>query len=166
MENLFITIVCIALILLATVSYASSSMGAADLLSNSFKNMAERARQIGRTDITATAAVTNADGSEVAVTLLNDGKTALRNYSRWDVIIRPQGGAPLWVPYSASAVPGWSDNGTFLNGVSDIFEPGILNPGETLNINVRLATPVAENTTNLATISTDTGVTAQRTFGW
>ena len=166
MENLFVTIVCIALILLATVSYATSSLDSADLISNSFKTMAERARQAGRTDITATGALTNADGSVVAVTLRNDGNTALRNYKKWDVIVRYQGGDTKYIRYSASAVPGWSDNGTYLNGRPDIFEPGILNPAETLKINVRLSPKVTENTTNLAVISTDSGVNTQIAFGW
>ena len=43
-----------------------------------------------------------------------------------------------------------STNGTYLNGSPDIFEPGILNPAETLKINVRLSPKVTENTTNLA----------------
>ena len=166
MENLFITIACIALILVATVSYATSSLGSADLISNSFKTMVERARQIAGTDITATGAQTNADGSAVAITLSNGGNTALRNYKRWDVIVRYQNGATLWIPYSASAVPGWSDNGTYLNGGADIFEPGILNPAETLRITMRLSPAVADNTTNLAIISTDSGVKTQRSFGW
>jgi len=165
MENLFITIVCIALILLATVSYATSSLSSADLISNSFKTMVERAGEISRTEISATGATT-ANGSEVEVTISNDGHTALRNFSRWDVIVRYQGGATVWVPYSASATPGWSDNGTFLNGGADIFEPGILNPAETLKIKMRLSPAVAENTTNLAVISTDSGIKTQRSFGW
>jgi hypothetical protein len=165
MENLFITIVCIALILMATVSYASSALSSADAITNSFKNAAERARVIGRTDITATGATT-VDGSEVEVTLRNEGNTSLRNFRKWDVIVRYQDGATLWVPYSASAVPGWSDNGVFLNGRPDIYEPGIFNPAETLKINVRLAPSVADNTTNLAVISTDNGVNTQIAFGW
>ena len=166
MENLFITIVCIALILLATVSYATSSLSSADMISNSFKNAVERARVISRTDIRAENATTTANGSEVEVTLSNDGNTALRNFSRWDVIVRYQNGATAWIPYSASATPGWSDQGTFLNGSADIFEPGILNPAETLKIKMRLSPAVAKSTTNLAIISTDSGVKTQRSFGW
>jgi archaellum component FlaF (FlaF/FlaG flagellin family) len=166
MENLFITIVCIALILLATVSYATSSLSSADMISNSFKKTVERAREIGRTDISATGAITSTGGSAVVVTLRNDGNTSLRNFSRWDVIVKYQNGATAWIPYAASAVPGWSDNGTFLNGSPDVFEPGIFNPAETLKINVRLSPAVADNTTNLAVISTDSGVNTQIIFGW
>jgi len=165
MENVFITIVCIALILLGTVSYASSSLSSADAISNSFKNTLERARQIGRTDIIAENATT-ADGSEVEVTLSNRGNTSLRNFSRWDVIVRYQDGATLWIPYAALAVPGWSSGGIFLNGSPEVFEPGIFNPAETLKINVRLSPPVSENSTNLAVISTDNGVNTQIAFGW
>jgi len=165
MENLFITIVCIALILLATVSYATSSLSSADMISNSFKAMVERAREMSRTDIIAENATT-ADGTTVEITLSNGGNTALRNFSRWDVIVRYQGGTTVWVPYSASATPGWSDNGTFLNGGADIFEPGILNPAETLKIIMRLSPAVTEDTTNLAVISTDNGINTQIAFGW
>ena len=164
MENLFITIVCIALILLATVSYASSSLSSADLISSSFKMMAERAGEINRTEITATGATT-ADGNEVELTLRNDGSTPLRNFSRWDVIVRYQDGTTVWVPYTA-ATPGWLDAGTYLNGSPDLFAPGILDPAETLKINVRLSPAVAENTTNLAIVSTDSGVKTSVTFGW
>jgi len=164
MENLFITIVCIALILLATVSYATSSLDSADLISNSFKTMVERARVISRTDIIAENATTT-DGYEVEVTLKNGGNTAMRNFSRWDVIIRYEDGTTVWVPYGA-AIPGWSDTGTYLNGGPDLFEPGIFNPAETLKINVRLSDQVTANTTNLAIISTDSGVKTQRSFGW
>jgi hypothetical protein len=165
MENLLITIVCIALILMATVSYASSFLGSADMIGNSFKNSLERARQLARTDITATQATT-ADGSEVEITLRNDGNTSLRNYGKWDVIVRYQGGATVWIPYAASGAPGWSKIGTYYNGNPDIYEPGILNPAETLKINVRLAPGVADNTTNLAVIATDSGVSTQIAFGW
>lgn len=165
MENLFVTIVCIALILLATVSYATSSLGAADLVSNSFKAMAERASQIGRTDISATGATT-VDGSAVDVMLANSGNTSLRNFSRWDVFVRYQDGTTARIPYRVSPAPGWSDNGTFLDEGPDLFEPGILNPGETLRISVRLSPAVADNTTNLVVVSTDKGVKAQSSFGW
>jgi len=166
MENLFITVVCIALILLATVSYASGALTSADMITNSFKNTAERVREIGRSDITAAEAITNHDGSEVEITLRNDGNTSLRNFSRWDVIVRYQDGGTQWIPYSVTAVPGWSDSGIFLNGGPDIYEPGILNPAETLKINVRLLPAAADNTTNLAMISTDNGVNTQIAFGW
>ncbi len=170
MENLFITIVCIALIMLASVSYASSSLSSADAISNSFKTMAERVREIGRTNIIAENATT-ADGSAVEITLLNDGNTDLRNYSRWDVIVRYRNGATSWIPYVASAVPGtapgwWSDNGTFLNGSPDVFEPGILNPGETLKINVYPNPAVGKDTSTLVVISTDNGVNTQKEFNW
>jgi len=164
MENLFITIVCVALILLGTVSYATSSLSAVDVVAGSLKETTEQAMEIGRTDITATEATT-VNGTEVEVTLSNSGNTALRNFSKWDVIIRYQNGTTQWIPYSA-AVPGWSINGIFLNGSPEVFEPGIFNPAETLEINVSLSPAVADNTTNLAVISTDNGVNTRITFGW
>ncbi len=164
MENLFITIACIALILLGTVSYASSSLSSADAITNSFKNALERAGEISRTDIRATVATTAVDGSAVEITLSNDGTTSLRNFSRWDVIVRYQDGDTVWVPYAAATAPTWSDNGTFLDGSPDVFEPGILNPAETLKINVRLSSAVADNSTNLAVISTANGVKTQIAF--
>jgi hypothetical protein len=166
MENLFITIVCIALIMLASVSYASSSLSSADAIGNSFKTMAERVREIGRTNIIAEN-TTTADGSAVEITLRNDGNTALRNYSRWDVIVRYANGTTTWIPYQAADGRGWwSDNGTFLNGSPDVFEPGILNPGETLKINVYPNPAVDKDTTTMVVVSTDNGVNTQKVFNW
>lgn len=163
MENLFIAVACIALILMATVSYASSALSSADLITNSFKDSAERSREIFRSDITATGATT-ADGSNIELTLVNTGNTSLRNYGRWDVIFRYQDGTTLWLPYSAVDRPGWINEGTYYNGVADLYRPGILDPQETLKIQVRLSSAVAENTTSVAVVSTDTGVSTQIMF--
>ncbi len=46
----------------------------------------------------------------------------------------------------------------------DVFEPGILNTGETVEILIRVNPVVAAATTNLAIIGTEKGVTVQTYF--
>lgn len=165
MENLIITIACIALILLGTASFATSSLNSVDTLSSSWKQAEAKAQEINRTDISAIDSQTLANGSEIDITIRNEGNTSLTSFNKWDVIIRYQNGSTQWIPYSGST-PGWSVSGIYLNGNPEIFEPNILNPDETMVINIRLSPLVSENTTNLAIISTDNGVNIQTTFGW
>ncbi len=163
MENLIITIACIALILIGTASFATSSLNSVDILASSWRQAEAKAQVINRTDITASSSQTLNNGSELDVTIKNDGNTSLIDFDKWDVIIRYQNGATQWVPYSSST-PGWSITGIYLNDYPEVFEPNILNPDETMVIKVNLSPVVSENTTNLALISTDNGVSTQITF--
>ena len=54
----------------------------------------------------------------------------------------------------------------FFQGSSEIYEPNILNPGETMRIVINLSPAATENTTNLATVVTPNGAKSQKTFGW
>lgn len=54
----------------------------------------------------------------------------------------------------------------FFQGGSEIYEPDILNPGETMRIVINLSPAATENTTNLATVVAPNGAKSQITFGW
>jgi hypothetical protein len=67
-----------------------------------------------------------------------------------------------WLPYTSGALAAdtWK-TGTFTN---DVFEPGILNPGESMEVLIRVNPVVGQATTNLAIIGTEKGVTIQTYF--
>ncbi len=54
----------------------------------------------------------------------------------------------------------------FFQGKPEIYQPNILNPGETMQITVNLWPAATENKTNLATVVTPNGARSQIAFGW
>jgi hypothetical protein len=66
-----------------------------------------------------------------------------------------------WLPYNASAGP---DTWTISSISSDVYEPGILNPGETAVVHVTLAVPAQAGKTNFVLMTSETGSTASTNF--
>jgi hypothetical protein len=68
----------------------------------------------------------------------------------------------LWIPYTPG--PLQSNTWTVQSITGDMFEPGIFNPGETLEMRIRLNPPVGVSTTNWVIISTRLGVSLSAYF--
>jgi hypothetical protein len=88
------------------------------------------------------------------------GPLAGSNGPLWDVILQytgTDGDHATWYPYG-SELKEWT------RIIDDLFEPGILNPGEEMMIQVSVLPPVASPTTNVATIATPNGITVSAVF--
>jgi archaellum component FlaF (FlaF/FlaG flagellin family) len=164
MENLFVALVSIAMLLMGTVTVAATSFQSLDKLTYAWKDGESLARDIRDTNINAVSSNTTSDGAQVVLSIKNEGNTALSNFGKWDVIIVYQSGSVQWIPYT-TATPGWTVDGIYLNGKAEIYEPNIFNPMETMKVRVKLSPAASAGDTNLATISTPNGVSAQMTFG-
>jgi archaellum component FlaF (FlaF/FlaG flagellin family) len=164
MENIFVALVCISMLVTGTITIAATSFQSLDTLVYAWKDGESSVREMRNTTITSVSSSTSGDGAQVELTIRNDGHTALANFSKWDVIIVYQGGGVQWIPYT-TATPGWTVGGIYLNGKTEIYGPNIFNPMETMKLIVKLSPPVAVGDTNLATITTPNGVSAQITFG-
>jgi archaellum component FlaF (FlaF/FlaG flagellin family) len=163
MENIFVSLVCISMLIMGTVAVAATSFQSLDTLAYAWKDGESSVREIRNTTINSVSSNTTADGAQVVLTIKNDGHTAMANFSKWDVIIVYQAGSVQWIPYT-TATPGWTVGGIYLNGGTEIYEPNIFNPMETMKIVVKLSPPAAAGATNLATITTPNGVSTQLTF--
>jgi hypothetical protein len=156
MENIIITIACIALILMSSVSFASSSINSIDKLTSSWKQTEKISSDMRTTVITSVSSQVYDSGSRIEVVIRNDGSYSLSQFNKWDVILKYQNGNVAWIPYT-TATPGWTVSGIYLNGSPEIYEPNIFNPLETMKLNIKLSTALSSNTTNLATIATFNG---------
>lgn len=146
---------------------AQSSFSSIDAVSSSWKEMGERAGEIRRTELSVVNATTQDGGALVDITLGNEGQKALDSYALWDVIMQYYDGGGSyhiqWLPYIEGA-PGnneWTVEGIYLDasgGTPEVFEPGMLNPGEEMVVRIRLEPSVGSNTTNWAVISTFNGI--------
>ena len=92
--------------------------------------------------------------------------TTVASYADMDVMVQYFDSVATrydkWLPYTTGALAAdtWK-TGTFTN---DVFEPGILNPGESVQILIRVNPVVGPATTNLAIIGTEKGVTVRTLF--
>ena len=168
MEHAIITLVSIAIILGGTVTLTLSALSPIDTLTSSWKETTEHSAEIMRTNI-AGAGSGVPSGNRVELSIRNEGSVALCDYESWDVIVNYYSDNTTcsveWLPYSASLGNNqWTVDSISYEGGAETFQPGTLNPGETLNIAIQLDPPVAEGSTNAAAVSTPNGVSTQVIF--
>jgi hypothetical protein len=164
MENILVTLVCITMLIVGVVTIASDSFNSIDRLIYAWKDEESLINNMRNTAITSVSSNVTSEGNRVEIVVKNDGQTDLANFKRWDVLVRYQDGSAQWLPYTTDT-PGWTVGGIFLSGKPEIYEPNIFNPMETMKLVLNLSSPVSENTTNLASISTPNGVNTEITFG-
>lgn len=172
METAIIALICIALIVLGGMTLAQGFMSSLDSSSAGLEEMSARAEDIMRTELTALDA-TQPSADRLEVTLRNSGQTKLAGFASWDVIVQyydTDGSYQVgWLPY-VDGTPGsneWSKKMIYLDwggGIAEAFEPGILNPGEEVVIEVGLYPSVGGDTTNLIVVTTPNGIPASATF--
>jgi archaellum component FlaF (FlaF/FlaG flagellin family) len=159
MDNAIPALVIGAILLVASSLMARGTLHTYEQLGGTIKDMETRMGEQARTRLTVTSATLDGEGDTVMVSLRNDGQSRLANFDRVDLIVTyyssPTASENLWLPYEAGApTPGsW----TIVSIADDVHEPGILNPGETAQIQVELGATVESGKTNLIVIATDTG---------
>lgn len=166
MENGLPAILIAAILMLSTVLMARGGFLGADAIGQSLRQSEERYGQQNRTGLTVTDTAVDPSGANITITMRNDGQTPVGTFASMDIVVQyfAEGGGRYdkWLPYTSGALGSdtWT-TGTFTN---DVFEPGILNPGESVQIRMRVNPVVGTGTTNLAIIGTDKGVTVQTYF--
>jgi archaellum component FlaF (FlaF/FlaG flagellin family) len=152
------------ILLVSTVVLGRSGYSSFGELGESWKAMEARAGQQVRTQLTITDV--SHSSPYVDVDLRNDGSTSLAEFNRMDVLVEYTSGTGAsvlaWIPY----IDGSQTANTWIvqSIVNDAFEPGILNPSETLEMRIQLDPTVGAGTTNRLLIATDLGVVVSTTF--
>jgi archaeal flagellar protein FlaF len=166
MENGLPALLIGAILMLATVLMARGGFLGADAIGQELRQSEERYGQQNRTGLSVTAASIDPSGANITLTVRNDGQTVISDYSKMDVVVQYFGETGTrydkWIPYTSGALAAntWK-TGTFTN---DVFEPNILNSGESMQILIRVNPVVGPATTNLAVIGSEKGVTTQTYF--
>ncbi len=166
MENGLPALMIAAILMLSTVMISRGGFLGADAIGQSLRESESRYGQQNRTGLTVTATSIDGAGANITITVRNDGATTLADYAGMDVMVQYFGETGTrydkWIAYTAGALSAdkWT-TGTF---TSDVFEPGILNTGESVQILIRVNPVVGRLTTNRAIIGTDKGVTVSTYF--
>lgn len=174
MANLIVALFAVMIILAAMTGYATSTVNSQDKITVSVKTMRDRAGDISRTSISSLG-TTVTSNTQLDFTLIDDGQSQLRQVSDWDVIVWYEGdaGAGLqieWLTYTTSPTPSageWTLTGIYEDaGTSDpeVYQPGIVNPGEEFIIRAELGPAVASGSTNTVSLAVEQGVSVTAVF--
>ena len=165
MENALPTLVIGALLLIASAVLTHANVQAHDQLSQSFRAMESRMGNRAQSLLDVTNASLDPEGDTLNLALFNAGQTRLTAYSMMDVIVIYEtagGRVTKWLPFSDGALIPDSWNVESID--DDLFEPGLLNPGETAQIVVELDEPVLAGQVNRIVIVSDAGVVTTAPF--
>ncbi len=170
METVFVSMICIVLIVVGGMTMAGGFLNSLDNTSANIDLVSQRNEQIMRTNLSIIE-VNQISSYRVEVIIENIGQVKLAEFSKWDVIVHHRGDDKknhvAWLPY-VSGNPGdneWSVEGIYtLNGTDEVFEPDIFNPGEEMILEMRLYPGIDPGSENLINITSPNGVTVSKAF--
>ena len=161
METSIPALLVTAILMITTVLLARSGYTSLDEVGQSWQSMQERLGDQVHTQLTVVE--TSIDGSRANITarIRNDGQTKMADYARMDVVVQyfSESGTRYvrWVPYTSGELQ--SNTWTVASIENDAFEPDVLNPGEVLEMQVRVNPPLGAGTTGWVIVATENGVT-------
>ena len=172
MENIFIAILCVALMIFAAMTVAQSTLGSQDSVATAWKEMESTSGEIARTNISSLGAETS-DGVTISLTLENAGETQLEDFDEWDVILQYYDTSDNYLVKRLTYNSGtpsdneWIVEGIYLNSgssVSEAFDPGIFNPDEEMVIEIKVNPTVGTPNANMVKVAAANGVSATAIF--
>lgn len=181
MESALATLILISLLLFAVLTLSHSYLDTQNALIVAEQEMQTRMADQGRTDLAVVQTQVKNAGAIIEVTLRNTGDVKLADFNRWDVIVEyyqdsddPDDPDTYYIRRLAYSPDILNDNqwqvaGIYANTAAlapEVFDPGILNPGEELIVQMSVLPPVGPDTTNRATVGVANGVTASTYFTW
>jgi len=165
-ENGLPALMLAAIMMLATVLMARGGFLGADAIGMSLRESETRYAEQNRTGLTVTGTSIDATGANLTITVRNDGQTPIADYAGMDLVLQYFDENTVrydtWVPYTNGALA--SNTWTQGNFQNDVFEPGILNTGESMDLTARVNPVVGAASVNWAVVGTDRGVTVQTYF--
>lgn len=120
-----------------------------------------------RTNIIIQDSSFDSDSCTLALYLKNTGSRSITSLKSMDLIIQLKGAnASVLIPNYIESSSVLSKGGWKIPSFGDLeFEPGILNPGEIVEIQTRLDIPVPGETIGRTMVVTPNGVSAERQLG-
>ena len=165
MENALPTLIIGALLLIASAVLTHANVQAHDQLSQSFRDMESRLGYRAQSQLDVVGASLDPELDTLSLSLFNAGQTRLSAFQMMDVIViyeTASGRVTKWLPFADGALSPDSWNVDSID--DDSFEPGLLNPGETAEIVVELASPVLAGQVHRIVIVSDAGVVTSTPF--
>jgi archaellum component FlaF (FlaF/FlaG flagellin family) len=161
METSIPALLVTAILMITTVVLARSGFTSLDELGQSWQVMEERLNDQTHTELAAVETRIDESLANITVRLRNDGQTKIADYARMDVVVQyfSESGERYvrWIPYTSGGLQ--SNSWTVESISNDAFEPKVLNPGEVLEMQIRVNPPLGIGTTGWVIVATENGVT-------
>ncbi len=163
METVLVSLFTVIMLIVCTLGMANASLTAASSISETYRDIETQSNTIQWTSINAEH--TSDQGTALVISVANEGQTDLGEFDLWTVIAERPGQGPHLLPYNPNSFPGSNEWGvkqiTLTDGRPEVFDPGILNPGEVLELLIELDPPLEEEDVARITLATPNGVRAQ-----
>src|SRR3972149_6115864 len=153
-----------AILMVAPVVLARPGFHSFDDMGQVWKEMEVRASEQARTEPAIGGVAMN--GAYVDVELRNDGATRWAEFGHMDIVVEYTDSGDnrvvSWIPYTDGSL---NPNTWVVQGItSDAFDPGVVNPTETLQLRINVSPPIKSGSTNRVLITTEQGVTVSSNF--
>lgn len=145
-------------------------------LSDAWKTLKANSREMIQTKMSALGVDVTGGGSDIELTIRNDGQTLLRDFDKWDLIVAydptttSSGLRFVSLVYTDQASPAsgqWSVPGIYLDASesdSEVFGPGVVDPGEEFVVRAKIGIPIGTPSTNTLLLAVANGVTLSAQF--
>ncbi|MFH1651018.1 MAG: hypothetical protein ABID87_02780 [Chloroflexota bacterium] len=170
MEAVIVSIICITLVVFGGMTMSQGFFTSVDASTSGLERMSSLGEDIMRTEM-ATVNASMPSANTLYIRLTNNGQTKVADFSKWDVIVQYYDSTGTyyvkWLPYNEGALGNdeWQKSRIYLaGGQPEVFDPDIVNPGETIEIEAKLDPAVGSGTTNMAVVSTPNGIPASAYF--
>ena len=175
MSSLVIALVSVMVILLAMTGMVTSFTGPQAQIGETVRESSGLYGEISRTELTSLSVSVISAGATVDWSVGNIGQTQLRVYEDWDLVIvyQDSAGSGLQVnhlDYTTNVSPSageWTVTGVYRDAgtlTAEVFNPGIVDPGEEFIIRAQISPVIAASTTNTITLAVENGVTVTEQF--
>jgi hypothetical protein len=174
METVVAAFLIMIVIFAAVLTLSQASLTAQDTVQSSWRDMESRISEQSHTDLAVIGVETDEEAGEgMTVTLRNEGDTRLADFDQWDVFLEYYGPSGTYkirrLDFSEEIDPvnAWAVAGIYADasaGISESFEPGMLNPGEEMVVRIGLSPSIGLETTNRIAISATNGVGTSTIF--
>jgi hypothetical protein len=162
MTTAVVCIICIAMIVVGCMTLSQGILTSADTAALSAQQLSVREGAMMRTRLTCAGASLPASNTVRAI-IENSGQTKLSSFEKWDFIVQYYDADDnyyvYWLPYHKGVLNNneWQDTGLYYNSQMEVFEPGILNPKEQVNLEA-LLNPAAGYRAIAITLATPNGI--------
>jgi archaellum component FlaF (FlaF/FlaG flagellin family) len=161
MEHAIPALVIAAIIVVGGVILADVTRGSVQTVDESWRDLEALSEERLGTDLTVVSTQVTDGGATVTAVIRNEGRTSIAEPSHMDLIINYDGTDDerhvVWLPYTDSSPPG--DNQWTVDSISgDYRNPGILDAGEEMTIEIRLSPATEDGPDRWLVLATETGV--------